>query len=149
MSDAMQPYVNLDRRETAPMGEPRPENLREPLAPETASPEALAQEVEVLNPDGYVTTELAGEIDGEAVVADVVALMPGKWKSSAMRLLRGGDFDAFFALILTAESYDAYLDLDPNQEQIEEFVTALSAKARESVGKSSGRRGSATRMRRR
>ncbi|OPC85357.1 hypothetical protein B4N89_27910 [Embleya scabrispora] len=122
---------------------------REPVVAREASPEFRAQEIEALAPDGYVRADLAGEIDGETVVAEVMALMPGKWRASVMRLLRAGDFDGFMSAVLTADGYDAYLELDPNQDQFAAFVEDLSTKGGESVGKSSGRRGSATRMRRR
>ncbi|MEU0937572.1 hypothetical protein [Embleya sp. NPDC005971] len=149
MSDSpMQPYVNLDRPQSLPAPEPRYESVREPLAAEGASPAALAQEVEALNPTGYLRTELAGTVDGETVVHEVVALMPGKWKASTMRVLQQGDMDAFMAAILTPDSLDAYFDLDPDQDQIGDFMADLSAKAGESVGKSGGRRKSVTRMRR-
>ncbi|MFE3202260.1 hypothetical protein [Embleya sp. NPDC059237] len=147
--------VTLDRPEPVPAPAQAPAPVREPLvdahepvAAEGASPAALAQEIEALAPDGYLRAELTGDIDGETMVCEVVALMPGKWRASTLRLLRAGDFDGFMASVLTAESYDAYLELDPDQDQFQAFVEDLSAKGGESVGKSRGRRASVTRMRR-
>jgi len=118
-------------------------------APPAVSEAARAQEIEAATPDGYVSTVMTATVDGVDVEADVVALMPGRWKASAMRVLRGGDMDAFMSVILTEDGYDTYLELDPTQDQITEFMADLSKVSGETVGKSSGRPGSSRRTRRR
>lgn len=118
-------------------------------APPAVSEAARAQEIEAATPDGYVSAVLTGTVDGLDVDADVLALMPGRWKASTMRILREGEMDAFMEAILTVDGYETYLELDPTQDQLGEFMADLSRVAGETVGKSSGRPGSSRRTRKR
>ncbi|MCX4543770.1 hypothetical protein [Streptomyces sp. NBC_01565] len=100
---------------------------------------AEAQEAEALG--HYVTNELCGK---------TLEIVPsGAWRQSSMRLLRAGDLDAFLEEVLSPESYEVYLDLDPTNDEIGEFVNGAAEAAGEPVGKSSGPNRSQRRTRRR
>ncbi|MCX5202493.1 hypothetical protein OG897_13675 [Streptomyces sp. NBC_00237] len=71
------------------------------------------------------------------------------WRQSTMRKLRVGDFDAFMEDILSPDSYDIYLDLDPTNDEVNEFMEVASEAGGESLGKSSGPRASSRTTRRR
>jgi hypothetical protein len=100
---------------------------------------AEAQETEAAG--HYVTAELCGK---------TLEIVPsGAWRQSAMRMLREGDLDSFMDQVLSPDSYDLYLDLDPTNDQVGEFVNAAGEASGESVGKSSGPSRSPRRTRKR
>jgi hypothetical protein len=100
---------------------------------------AEAQEIEAAG--HYVTAELCGK--------KLEIIPSGAWRQSAMRMLRIGDTDAFMEQVLSPESYDVYLDLDPTNDEVGEFVNEAGEASGESVGKSSGRTASPRRTRKR
>lgn len=108
---------------------------------------AEAQEAEAeLEDDGYVTVPLAG-YDG--VTKDVRCIPSGKWRSSTIRALNGGDIDAFMKACLHEDDYEIYLDLDPDMERFGKFTGDVADASGEALGKSSGPRGSSRSTRRR
>ncbi|MFF3620068.1 hypothetical protein [Streptomyces sp. NPDC002467] len=94
-------------------------------------PEVTPAEAQEIEASGhYVTAELCGK---------TLEVVPsGAWKQSTMRMLRSGDIDAFMDRILSPDSYDLYLDLDPSNDEVGEFVNDAGEAAGEPVGKSSG-----------
>lgn len=108
--------------------------------------DAKAQETEADLEGEYVTAPLAG-YDG--VTKDVRALPNIRWRSSAFRALHQGDFDGFMEVILHADDYEIYEDLDPDAEGIGNFAEAVARASGETMGKSSGpsRSGRSTRRR--
>jgi hypothetical protein len=89
---------------------------------------AEAQELEATG--HYVTAELGG--------AKMQIVPPGAWRQSWQRKLKAGDMDAFLEEVLSPESYELYLDLDPTNDEIGEFLNAAADAAGEPMGKSSG-----------
>ncbi|NWF25232.1 hypothetical protein HW130_02965 [Streptomyces sp. PKU-EA00015] len=100
---------------------------------------AEAQEIEATG--HYVTVQLAGK--------DVESVPAGAWRQSTMRKLRTGDMDAFLEDVLSPDSYDLYLDLDPTNDEINTFIETASEASGETVGKSSGPKASSRSTRRR
>lgn len=105
-------------------------------------PEVTPAEAQEIEASGhYVTADLCGK---------TLEIAPsGAWKQSTMRMLRTGDIDVFMERVLSPDSYDLYLDLDPSNDEVGEFVSAASDAAGEPVGKSSGPTASQKRTRRR
>lgn len=102
----------------------------------TATP-AEAQETEALG--HYVTAELSGK---------TLEIIPsGAWRQSTMRLLKANELDDFFEDVLSPESYELYLDLDPTNDELGRFLEAAGSASGEPVGKSSGPNRSQRRMR--
>lgn len=100
---------------------------------------AEAQEIEAAG--HYVAAELCGK---------TLEVVPsGAWKQSTMRMLRSGDIDAFMGRVLSPDSYDLYLDLDPSNDEVGAFVNDAGEAAGESVGKSSGPKASPRRTQKR
>jgi hypothetical protein len=100
---------------------------------------AEAQEIEATG--HYVTAALCGK------TLEIVP--PGAWKQSWQRKLKAGDMDAFLEDVLSPDAYDTYLDLDPTNDEIGEFLNTAGEVAGESMGKSSGPRASSRSTRRR
>jgi len=108
---------------------------------------AAAQEAEAeLEDEGYVTVPLAG-FDG--VSKDVRCLPSGRWRSSTIRALNGGDIDGFMKACLHEDDYEIYLDLDPDMDAFGTFTGNVADASGESLGKSSGPRGSSRTTRKR
>lgn len=96
--------------------------------PKTAVTPAQAQEIEATG--HYVTAELCGE---------KLEIVPaGAWRQSSMRKLKANDMDAFMEDVLSPESYEQYLDLDPTNDELGEFINSAGEAAGEPMGKSSG-----------
>ncbi|MER5461676.1 hypothetical protein ABT010_13500 [Streptomyces sp. NPDC002668] len=93
---------------------------------------AEAQEIEATG--HYVTAELCGK--------DMEVVPPGAWRQSWQRKLKAGDMDAFLEEVLSPASYELYLDLDPTNDEIGEFLNTAGEAAGEPLGKSSGPRAS-------
>lgn len=89
---------------------------------------AEAQEIEATG--HYVASELCG--------AKLELVPPGAWRQSWQRKLKAGDMDDFMECILSPESYELYLDLDPTNDEIGEFLNSAGEAAGEPLGKSSG-----------
>ncbi|MFE7510201.1 hypothetical protein ACFU8I_03070 [Streptomyces sp. NPDC057540] len=105
----------------------------------TATTPAEAQETEATG--HYVTALLAGK--------DVETVPGGAWRQSTMRKLRVGDIDAFMEDVLSPESYELYLELDPTNDEVGDFANAAGEAAGEQMGKSSGPSASSKRTRKR
>jgi hypothetical protein len=100
---------------------------------------AEAQEIEATG--HYVTNELCNE---------KLQIVPaGAWRQSTMRKLKANEMDDFMEDVLSPESYEAYLDLDPTNDELGEFINAAGEASGESVGKSSGPRPSSRSTRKR
>lgn len=108
--------------------------------PDLADDPAGAQEVEA-TAGHYVTASLAGK--------PVRLIPPGAWRQSWQRMLKAGDTDAFAELVIAPEDYDLYVELDPTNDEMGEFLADAGEIAGESLGKSSGPRGSSKRTRKR
>ncbi|MFF7023058.1 hypothetical protein ACFY97_18895 [Streptomyces klenkii] len=106
---------------------------------------AEAQENEAAAAE-FVTVPLTG-YDGRT--KDVRARPANRWRASALRALRQGDFDGFMKLVLHEDDYELYEELDPDGEGIGAFAEAAGDAAGESLGKSSGPRPSSRRTRKR
>ncbi|MFE0088756.1 hypothetical protein [Streptomyces sp. NPDC059016] len=107
--------------------------------PETKTTPAEAQEIEASG--HYVTAKLCGK--------DVDTVPGGAWRQSTMRKLRTGDIDGFMEDVLSPDSYELYLDLDPTNDEIGAFADDAGNASGESVGKSSGPKASSRSTRRR
>ncbi|MGV9888392.1 hypothetical protein [Streptomyces sp. NPDC003395] len=105
---------------------------------EPASP-ALAQEIDAQG--HYVTASLAGE--------PIRVIPPGAWRQSWQRQLARGLFDAFAEQVVHPDDLDAYFDIDPTNDEFEQFVSDAAERAGESLGKSHGPARSSRRTRRR
>ncbi|WP_327308003.1 hypothetical protein OG730_35030 [Streptomyces sp. NBC_01298] len=100
---------------------------------------AEAQEIEAGG--HYVTAELCGK---------TLEIIPsGAWRQSSMRLLKANEMDDFFADVLSPESYELYLDLDPTNDELGQFLDDSGSASGEPVGKSSGPNRSQRRTRKR
>ncbi|WP_392750547.1 hypothetical protein [Streptomyces sp. LN590] len=100
---------------------------------------AEAQEIEATG--HYVTGELCNE---------KLQIVPaGAWRQSTMRKLKANEMDDFMEDVLSPESYEAYLDLDPTNDELGEFINAAGESSGESVGKSNGPRASSRSTRKR
>ncbi|MCX5407515.1 hypothetical protein OHA37_27080 [Streptomyces sp. NBC_00335] len=100
---------------------------------------AEAQEIEAAG--HYVTADLCGK---------TLEIIPsGAWRQSSMRLLKANEMDDFFADVLSSESYELYLDLDPTNDELGRFLDDSGAASGEPVGKSSGPSRSQRRTRKR
>ncbi|WP_405941628.1 hypothetical protein [Streptomyces sp. NBC_00207] len=100
---------------------------------------AEAQEIEAAG--HYVTAELCGKT--------LESVPSGAWRQSTMRMMRIGDIDAFMERVLSPDSYETYLDLDPTNDEVGDFVAAASEASGEPVGKSNGPTASPRRTRKR
>jgi hypothetical protein len=105
----------------------------------TPATPAEAQEAEANG--HYITALLAGK--------DVETVPGGAWRQSTMRKLRAGDIDGFMEDVLSPESYELYLELDPTNDEVGEFANAAGEAAGEQMGKSSGPSASSRRTRKR
>lgn len=112
------------------------------MSTKTETPEtpAEAQEAEA-NTGHYVTASLCGK--------PVRIVPPGAWRMSWQRKLRQGDFDAFAEAVLHPDDVELYEELDPTNDDFNEFIADAAELAGESLGKSSGPRGSSRSTRRR
>lgn len=108
----------------------------------TKTDEVTPAEAQKIEANGhYVTATLCGK--------ELEAMPAGTWRQSTMRKLRAGDMDAALEDILSPDSYETYLDLDPTNDEIGEFLNEAGEGSGESVGKSSGPKGSPRSTRRR
>lgn len=107
--------------------------------PDTKTTPAEAQEIEATG--HYVTATLCGK--------ELGIVPPGAWRQSWQRKLKAGDMDAFLEEVLSPDSYDMYVELDPTNDEIGEFLNQAGETAGESMGKSSGPAGSSRSTRRR
>lgn len=89
---------------------------------------ADAQEIEATG--HYTTVDLCGK------ALEVVPA--GAWRQSAMRKLRVGDMDGFLEDVLSPDSYELYLDLDPTNDDLNSFLEAAGSSSGDTLGKSSG-----------
>ncbi|MGW3321149.1 hypothetical protein [Streptomyces virginiae] len=106
---------------------------------ETDVTPAEAQEIEATG--HYVTAQLCGK---------TLEIVPsGAWRQSAMRMLRTGDIDGFMDEVLSPDSYELYLDINPTNDEVGEFVNDAGEASGEPVGKSSGPKASPKRTRKR
>lgn len=105
----------------------------------TETTPAEAQEIEAAG--HYVTAELCGK--------ELEIIPSGAWRQSTMRMLRVGDIDGFMERNLSPDSYEVYLDLDPTNDEVGDFVSAAGERSGEPVGKSSGPTASPKRTRKR
>ncbi|MFF4791821.1 hypothetical protein ACFY2M_19130 [Streptomyces sp. NPDC001276] len=101
--------------------------------------EATAQEIEAGG--HYVTASLAGE--------PIRVIPPGAWRQSWQRQLARGMFDAFAEQVVHPDDLDTYFDIDPTNDEFEQFVADAAERAGESLGKSRGPARSSRRTRRR
>lgn len=104
----------------------------------TATTPAEAQEAEATG--HYVTTALAGK--------NVETVPSGAWRQSTMRKLRTGDIDGFMEDVLSPDSYELYLELDPTNDEVGDFANAAGEASGEPAGKSGGPSASSRRTRR-
>ena len=107
-------------------------------APTDVTP-AEAQEIEATG--HFVTAALCGK--------DLEIVPPGAWRQSWQRKLKAGDMDAFLEMVLSPDSYETYLELDPTNDEIGEFLNDAGEAAGEPMGKSSGPSASSRRTRKR
>ncbi len=109
------------------------------VAPAEKVGAAEAQEIEAAS--HYVPAMLCD--------TEVEIVPSGAWRQSSMRKLKAGDMDAFMEDVLSPDSYDLYLEIDPTNEEINTFMEAAGEAAGESLGKSSGPKASSRTTRRR
>ena len=100
---------------------------------------AVAQEIEA---EGhYVTAMLAGEA--------IRIVPPGAWRQSWQAALANGQFGTFAEHVVHPDDLDLYFEIDPTNDEFEEFVTDAAQRGGESLGKSRGPATSSRRTRRR
>jgi hypothetical protein len=100
---------------------------------------AEAQEIEA---EGhYVTANLAGE--------DLRIIPPGAWRQSWQIALANGQFVYFAQQVMHPDDFDLYMEIDPTNDEFEEFIAEAARRAGESLGKSHGPAGSSRRTQRR
>jgi hypothetical protein len=110
--------------------------------PDTTATEAGSAEAQELEATGhYVTAEIGNQ--------KLQVIPPGAWRQSWQRKLKAGDMDAFMSEVLSPDSYDIYLELDPTNDEIGDFLNRAADLAGEPMGKSSGSRASSSSTRRR
>ncbi|MFJ7998936.1 hypothetical protein ACIQ7D_17570 [Streptomyces sp. NPDC096310] len=124
---------------------PRPARAPRDLAPEPAddfndeADAATAQEIEA---EGhYVTAELADE--------EIRIVPPGAWRQSWQTALSNANFTFFAEQVVHPDDLDLYFEIDPTNDEFEEFVAEAARRGGESLGKSRGPAGSSRRTRRR
>ncbi|GHG14938.1 hypothetical protein ACFFSH_38205 [Streptomyces filamentosus] len=98
------------------------------MTDQTDTTPAEAQEIEASG--HYLTATLCGQ--------ELQVMPAGAWRQSTMRILRSGDMDAFLEDVLSPESYDVYLDLDPTNDDLNAFMEEVDSAGGEPRGKSSG-----------
>jgi hypothetical protein len=93
-------------------------------------------------------TALEAEVDAgdgtvEVPLGDTtVRVRPvGEWRSSAVRAMRNGDFDAWAETTLAGDDYQIWTDVDPTISECEAFFTAWG----EATGQDSGKSGASRR----
>lgn len=101
--------------------------------------DATPQEREALA--GYAT----GILDDRKIEVPPVNL----WKSSGMRALNQGDFETWAERVLSDKDYDAWCEVDPNLDQINEFFESIGDQLGTDRGNSRASRRSSNRTRRR
>lgn len=115
--------------------------------PKTRAARAVEPDV---TPAEAQETEATGHYVPAMLCGSEVDIVPsGAWRQSSMRKLKLGDMDAFMADILSPDSYDLYLDLDPTNDDINAFMEEAGAVSGESLGKSGGPNGSPRNTRKR
>jgi hypothetical protein len=100
---------------------------------------AEAQEIEA---EGhYVAAMLADE--------EIRVVPPGAWRQSWQTMLAQGQFNGFAQKVVHPDDLDLYFEIDPTNDEFEEFVTDAAKRSGESLGKSRGPARSSRRTRRR
>lgn len=100
---------------------------------------ADAQEIEA---DGhYVTAMLVGE--------EIRVVPPGAWRQSWQTMLAAAQFNGFAKHVVHPDDLELYFEIDPTNDEFEEFVTEAAKRGGESLGKSRGPAPSSRRTRRR
>lgn len=102
---------------------------------------AEAQELEADTDGHYVTATLAGE--------PIRIIPPGAWRQSWQTKLARGQFNAFAEEVVHPDDLDLYFDIDPTNDEFEQFVTDAANMSGESLGKSRGPSRSSRRTRKR
>jgi hypothetical protein len=100
---------------------------------------AEAQEIEAEGQ--YVTAELCGE--------ELQIIPPGLWRQSWQRLLNAGQTDAFAEKVIHPDDLELFIEIDPTNTELGEFVGEAARAAGESLGNSRGPAPSSRRTRRR
>lgn len=100
---------------------------------------AEAQEIEA---EGHYVTAM---LDGE----EIRVVPPGAWRQSWQTMLAQGQFNGFAKHVVHPEDLDLYFEIDPTNDQFEEFVAEAAKRGGESLGKSRGPNRSSRRTRRR
>ncbi|MBI0293288.1 hypothetical protein JBE04_01935 [Streptomyces sp. PRKS01-29] len=98
-----------------------------------------AQEIEANG--HYVEAKLAGE--------SIRVIPPGAWRQSWQARLAQGQFNAFAEQVVHPDDLDLYFEIDPTNDEFEQFVTDAASLSGESLGKSRGPNRSTRRTRRR
>ncbi|MDX3324753.1 hypothetical protein PV405_08740 [Streptomyces sp. ME02-6979-3A] len=126
---------------TRPARTPRelaPEIRDDGYEDEEAGP-AVAQELEA---EGhFVTATLAGE--------EIRIVPPGAWRQSWQTALSNANFTFFAEQVVHPDDLDLYFEIDPTNDEFEEFVAEAARRGGESLGKSRGPAASSRRTRRR
>lgn len=68
---------------------------------------------------------------------EVSVLPPGKWKPRANKMLATGDFDGWAALCLEGDGFQTWTQLDPSNDDVEQFFRAWKDLGGQSLGESS------------
>jgi hypothetical protein len=104
--------------------------------------EADAAEAQEIEAEGhYVTAMLAGE--------EIRVVPPGAWRQSWQTLLAAAQFNGFAKHVVHPDDLELYFDIDPTNDEFEEFVSEAAKRGGESLGKSRGPARSSRRTRRR
>ncbi|GGV45591.1 hypothetical protein [Streptomyces spectabilis] len=105
---------------------------------ELEEPEVTAFEAQEIEAEGhYVTALLCGE--------EVRIVPPDAWRMSWHRMLTQGYIDTFARKVLHPDDFDFFIEIDPTNEEFQNFIADAGDRSGEGLGKSvapsrSGRR---------
>ncbi|MDQ0791960.1 hypothetical protein [Streptomyces sp. B1I3] len=117
---------------------------------EAAPAEAEVREDTGLSPADAQEIEAEGHYLSADLCGEELDIVPsGAWRQTTMRKLNNNQMDAFMEDVLSPESYELYLELDPTNAELGDFISAASETSGEPVGKSGGPSRSSRRTRRR
>lgn len=94
--------------------------------------ETTAAEAQEIEADGrhYVTARLVDE--------EIRVVPPGAWRQSWQTMLASGQFNGFAERVVHPDDLDLYFDIDPTNDEFEDFVSEAAKRSGESLGKSRG-----------
>lgn len=101
------------------------------IEPEPDEQDVTAADAQEIESEGhYVTADLCGE--------DVRIVPPAAWRLSWQRMLTQGMIDGFAQKVLHPDDFDFFIEVDPTNEEFQNFIAEAGERSGESLGKSGG-----------